>query len=248
GHERTRARRAVADRKHRREQLVPADLGHLVAVHRRHAPRVQHRQRVQRRAVLDAALEDHVHSELGLVLDRQDELAIVDDLGLDAPRFELGEEQLLLGATARYVLDRPPPSTLSTPCVTNLLRSAAAVGCATRHSSAALRLVQIVPLSASRASNERRAAASTTVGPSGSSACVGRWPSTCASRSSRGVLFSSRMLAASQRYAQSSASRGVSANIHITMGCATWIAASTFSTQPALRLPCSAILRTSLRR
>ena len=67
-----------------RMQLVSADLRDLVAVHRRNAPGVQDGKRVERRSVLDAALEDDVDAELRLPLDREDELAIVDDLRFHA--------------------------------------------------------------------------------------------------------------------------------------------------------------------
>ena len=97
-HARPRARDAVADEPHGREQLVPADLGDLVAVHARHAPRVEDRERIERRAVLDAALEDDVHPEVRTLLHREDELAVVDDRRLDAAALELLEQELLLDA------------------------------------------------------------------------------------------------------------------------------------------------------
>ncbi len=51
--------------------------------------------------MLDAALEDHVDAQLGSVLDREDQLAVVDDLRLDAARLELAEQELLLDSHAR---------------------------------------------------------------------------------------------------------------------------------------------------
>src|SRR4029079_3807336 len=98
---RPRARHAVANEPHRREQLVPADLSDLVAVDRRHAPGVEDRERVESGAVLDAALEDHIDAELGALLDGKDQLAVVDDLRFDASRLELAEEELLLHPHAR---------------------------------------------------------------------------------------------------------------------------------------------------
>ena len=50
--------------------------------------------------MLDAALEDHVHPEVGPPLHRKHQLTVVDDLRLDAARLELGQEQLLLHAHA----------------------------------------------------------------------------------------------------------------------------------------------------
>src|SRR4029077_18533510 len=73
----------------------------LVAVDGRDAPGVEHGERVQSGAVLDAALEDDVHAELGAMFDGEDELAVIDDLRLDAPRLQLAEEELLLDTHPR---------------------------------------------------------------------------------------------------------------------------------------------------
>ena len=51
--------------------------------------------------MLDAPLEDDVDAELGLLLEGEDELAVVDHLGRDVPALELLEEELLLDAHAR---------------------------------------------------------------------------------------------------------------------------------------------------
>src|SRR5205085_11678184 len=94
---------------------------------------LEHGERVEGARVLDAALEDDVHAEVGPLLEGEHELAIVDDLRRHAAAFELLEEELLLHAHAREEdadgglthpsLLRPPARARARPARSRSLRA-----------------------------------------------------------------------------------------------------------------------------
>jgi hypothetical protein len=96
GQPRSRGGQSVADQPQRGEQLVAADVRDLEGVDGRNPVGGQDGQRVQRAAVLDAALQHEVHFERGSRLACQDELAIVDDRDGHPTSGERFEQELLL--------------------------------------------------------------------------------------------------------------------------------------------------------
>ena len=84
-----------------RAELVPAVLDHFDPVHRRHAAVGQHPQVDEGAAVAERAVEDDIEVEgrfePARAAEREDDLAVVDQLEVRTPPLELPEQELLFG-------------------------------------------------------------------------------------------------------------------------------------------------------